>query len=283
MTRLAEIESHIVSMGELLDVVGAMRSLAGMRVQEAQHALPSIRRYADAMADAIGDGLLRMPVPSPAPALRPRRALLLFTAEHGFVGGFNQALIDGPDAAARADDTLFVLGSRGAALTQERGRPAAWARPMATRVASAPDAVRLLTTEIYRRIARNEFSCVEAVFARTRQGRSTTVVRRTVLPLDVGSLARKRLGQTPFHNLPSPVLLEKLMAEYVFALLTEAAIESIASENAARFTAMDSAHDNVTNKLAQLRGSARLARQSEITDELLDIVTGAEAQMQHRY
>jgi F-type H+-transporting ATPase subunit gamma len=277
MTRLAEIEGHIVSMGELRDVVGGMRSLAGMRVQEAQRALPGIRRYADAMADAIGDALLLMPEPVLTPAIRPRRALVLFTAEHGFAGGFNQALIDSPDAAASANDALFVLGSRGAAMAQERGRPAAWARPMATRVASAPDAVRPLTVELYRRIARNEFSRVEAVFARTGQGRSTTVVRRTVLPLDVGSLARKRLGQAPFHNLPAPALLEKLMAEYVFALLVEAAIESIASENAARFTAMDSAHDNVTKKLDQLRGSAQLARQSEITDELLDIVTGAEA------
>ncbi len=282
MTRLAEIESHIVSMDELLDVVGAMRSLAGMRVQEAQRALPGIRRYADAMVDAIGDALLLMPEPVPASAIGPRRALLLFTAEHGFVGGFNQALIDYPDAAAIADDALFVLGSRGAMLAQERGREVAWTRPMATRVASAPDAVRPLTAELYRRIARNEVSRVEAVFARTRQGKATTVIRRTILPLDVGSLARKRLGQAPFHNLPSPVLLEKLMAEYVFALLTEAAIESIASENAARFTAMDSAHDNVTKKLDQLRGSARLARQSEITDELLDIVTGAEALMERQ-
>ena len=63
MTRLAEIEAHIASMGELLDIVGAMRSLAGMRVQEAQHALPGIRRYAEAMAAAIGAALLLVPEP----------------------------------------------------------------------------------------------------------------------------------------------------------------------------------------------------------------------------
>ena len=50
MTRLAEIQPHIASMGELHDIVGAMRSLAGMRVQEAQRTLPGIRRYAEAMA-----------------------------------------------------------------------------------------------------------------------------------------------------------------------------------------------------------------------------------------
>jgi len=68
------------------------------------------------------------------------------------------------------------------------------------------------------------------------------------------------------------------MSEYVFALLTEAAVESIASENAARFTAMESAHDSVGKKLKRLMQDARQARQTEITTELLDLVTGAEAQ-----
>ena len=47
MTRLVELQGQIASMGELLDVVGAMRSLAGMRAQEAQRALPGVRRYAE--------------------------------------------------------------------------------------------------------------------------------------------------------------------------------------------------------------------------------------------
>jgi F-type H+-transporting ATPase subunit gamma len=60
-------------------------------------------------------------------------------------------------------------------------------------------------------------------------------------------------------------------------LLTEAAVESLASENAARFAAMASAHDNVSKKLEELRQDARQARQTEITTELLDLVAGAEA------
>ena len=81
----------------------------------------------------------------------------------------------------------------------------------------------------------------------------------------------------PLRNLAPEVLLEKLVADYLFALLTEAAVESLASENAARFAAMGSAHDNVAKKLEELRQDARQARQSEITTELLDLVTGAEA------
>lgn len=278
MTQLVEIEGHIASMSELLDIVGAMRSLAGMRVQEAQQALPGIRRYADAMAAAIGATLLLMPQAAAEPRRHHgRKALILCAAEHGFVGGFNDRLIEAADAALASGDLLFVLGSRGAATAAERGRSIAWMRPMATRLAGAPDAVNQLAGELYARIGTGEISRIEVMFGRYRQGGGSTIARRLLLPLDPTTLPSVQPLQAPLHNLEPARLFERLMPEYVFALLTEAAVESIASENAARFSAMESAHDNVTKKLAELRQSARQARQSEITSELLDLITGAEA------
>jgi F-type H+-transporting ATPase subunit gamma len=281
MTRLAEIQGHIASMDELLDIVGAMRSLAGMRVHEAQSALPGIRRYADSMAEAIGAALLLMPPPTAAPEAPGRRALVLCATEHGFVGGFNEHLVEAAQAALEERDLLFVLGSRGGALALERGRQPSWLRPMATRLAGAPETVNQLAAELYRRIVRGEISRVEVMFSRYRQGSAPTIERRLLLPLDVVSLALKQPRQPPLHNLSPRPLLEKLMAEYVFALLTEAAVESISSENAARFAAMESAHDNVTKKLSQLHQSAQQARQTEITAELLDLITGVEALTSH--
>ncbi len=278
MTRLAELQGHIASMAELQDIVGAMRSLAGMRVQEAQRGLSGIRRYANEMAAAIGSALLLMP--EPAAETRPsrgRRALVIFTAEHGFVGGFNERLAEAAQALRDSADLLFVLGSRGTGLLLERGWRITWTRPMATRLAGAPETVRHLTHELYGRIARGEISRVEMLFGRHRLGETPKIERHVLLPFDPRTLAAEPPRQAPLHNLAPRALLEKLMEEYVFALLTEAAVESIASENAARFTAMQSAHDNVSTKLDQLRQAARQARQDEITTELLDLVTGAEA------
>ena len=278
MMRLAELQAHIANMSELLDIVGAMRSLAGMRVLEAQRALPGIRRYADSMAGAIGSALLLLPEALPdAGETKGRRALILCTAEHGFVGGFNERLIEAAEMIMTPQDVLFLLGSRGAALAQERGRGPSWTRPMATRSMSAPETARAVAVELYRRIAQGEVSRVEVVYARHRQGSAPQIERHRLLPLDLTSLAAGRSRQAPLHNLAPDLLLEKLMAEYVFALLTEASFESIASENAARFTAMASAHENVSRKLAQLRQAAQQARQDDITTELLDLVTGAEA------
>jgi F-type H+-transporting ATPase subunit gamma len=278
MTRLSEIQSHIASMDELLDIVGAMRSLAGMRVQESQRALPGIRSYADSMAAAIGSALLSMPQPIQIDLLEHgHRALILCMAEHGFVGGFNERMLEAARPTLKPTDLLFVLGSRGAALAFERGRKVAWTQPMATRLAGAPDAVNLLINELYKRIARGDVGRVEVMFGRYRQGAPSSIERRLLLPLDTRTLAAAKARQAPLHNLAPRRLFEKLMAEYVFALLTEAAVESIASENAARFAAMESAHENVGKKLAGLQENARQARQTEITAELLDLMTGAEA------
>jgi F-type H+-transporting ATPase subunit gamma len=279
VTRLTEIESHIGNMLELRGIVGAMRSLASMRVQEAQHMLPGIQNYAATMATGIGTALLLMPDPrSMFGRTQGRRALVVCTAEHGFVGSFNERVLDAARASIAAGDLLFVLGGRGAAAAEERGWPTAWTQPMATRPAGVPETIRALTAELYRSIGAGDVAQVAVMFARHRQTSGMTIERRLLLPVDPASLAPARRRQPPLHNLPPGDLLEKLVAEYVFALLTEAAVESLASENAARFAAMQSAHDNVTKKLEELRQEARQARQTEITTELLDLITGVEAQ-----
>lgn len=278
MTRLADINARIGNMQELRSVVGAMRSLAGMRVQEAHAGLPGIRGYGQSMAQAIGTALTLLDNGSQQTAAREgARALILFTAEHGFVGGFNERLLDTVGAEKKETDVLYILGSRGAVSADERKLLVAWTAPMATRVAGTPDMVTQLLAELYKAIARGEISSVEIIFSAYQQGGAPRITQRRLLPLDLRVLEQSHPRQPPLHNLPPRQLLESLMDEYIFALLTEAAAESIASENAARFAAMEAAHENVTDKLSELQRAAGEARQAEITEELLDIVTGTEA------
>jgi F-type H+-transporting ATPase subunit gamma len=268
----------LASMGELLDIVGAMRALASMRVQEAHGALPHIRRYAETMAASIGAALLLLPEAGRAKrGATGRRAFVLFTAEHGFVGAFNERILEAAAKLLEPGDAFFVLGSRGAALAQEQGQPTVWAHAMATRTEGVPETVRHLTAELYDQIARGNVARVEVMFARHRQASGATIERRLLFPVDLTSFVLAQPRLPPLHYLPPATLLEKLIADYVFGLLAEAALEGLASENAARFAAMESAHENVSKKLEQLRQDARQARQDEITTELLDLVTGAEA------
>jgi len=229
------------------------------------------------MARAIGAALLLTPErTSSRTSVRGRRTFVLLTAEHGFVGGFNERLLEAAAAVLDRRDMVFILGTRGVAAAEERGLVTAWTHPMATRPEAAAEITRRLTNELYRGVATGEVTRVEVMFARYRQ--SQHIERRIVFPVDLAALGATPLMQPPLCNIAPERLLEKLVADYVFALLTEAAVESLASENAARFAAMQSAHDNISDKLEELRRDARQARQAEVTTELLDLVTGAEAQ-----
>jgi F-type H+-transporting ATPase subunit gamma len=85
------------------------------------------------------------------------------------------------------------------------------------------------------------------------------------------------VGPPPLTNLAPGKLVEKLIDELVFAELMRAPMESFAGENGARLATMEAAHASIAGKLDDLSQDERRRRQDEITTELLDIVTGAEA------
>ena len=286
--RLAEIERHVSSIEELQRIVGAMRAIASMRVQEALRALASVREYGSAMAAAVREALAiaaeeriapgeaRPPGMAVGTARRGRRAIVVFTSEHGFVGGFNERLIEAAVVKPEVGDTLLIVGSRGAALASDRGLAAASTHAMATRLASIPEVVQRVQDGLYPRIASGEIMRAEVVFGSHQGSGATVIERRELFPLDL-SVRRERSEPVPLHDLPAAELLERLTAEYILSQLTEAATESLAAENAARFAAMEAAHDNVGKKLQVLRLDASRARQEEVTTELLDLVIGQQA------
>ena len=216
--------------------------------------------------------------PAPPRGGATRDAVILCMAEHGFVGGFNERMLQAASDLLDGTAALFVLGARGAAFLTERGHIPTWSHPMPTRTAAASGAVQRLSDELYRRIARGEVTRITLVHAGMQGGQLGPIRQRQVLPVDPATLEAQTLPQPPLHNLDPIVLLERLMAEYVFALLMEGVVESIGGENAARLAAMESAHENVDKKLETLRRDARDARQSEITTEILDLGTAAMAQ-----
>jgi len=277
--RLAEIERHVSSIEELQRIVGAMRAIASMRVQEALRALTSVRQYGSALAAAVREALAIAAdehIAQGESQRGGRRAIVVFTSEHGFVGGFNERLIEETGVKPEAGDMLLIVGSRGAALASDRGLAVASTHAMATRLASVPDVVQRVQEGLYPRIASAEIMRAEVLFGSHQGSGAIAIERRQLFPLDL-SVRRERSEPVPLHDLPAAELLERLTAEYILSQLTEAATESLAAENAARFAAMEAAHDNVGKKLQALRLDASRARQEEVTTELLDLVIGQQA------
>ena len=283
--RLAEIERHVSSMRELGHVVGAMRAIASMHMQEAVRALSSVREYGKTLSEAVRDALAIAAeeaslTPDAANATQRRggqRVIVLFTSEHGFVGGFNERLLEAVAQGRAITDQLLIVGNRGAALASEHGLRAASVHAMATRLGSIPEIVRRIQEALYASLARGAFGRAEVLFGGYRRGGAAPIERRQLFPLEIPLAKARGPRLTALHTLPAPELLERLTGEYMLSQLMEAATESLAAENGARFAAMDAAHENVTRKLDKLRLDASRARQEEVTTELLDLMTGEEA------
>jgi F-type H+-transporting ATPase subunit gamma len=277
--RLSDVQARLQSLHELQEIVGAMRAMAAARVQEAQAALDGTRAYAQVIGDAIAEALPLLPDAS-APTIAAKDAangLVLFMAEHGFTGAFNEELITAARRAMAGGEALFVVGTRGRALIEERGLTPAWKTDMATHAGAVTDTARHVADALYHRFQRGSLAAVSILYFRDQGGGRRALERQSLLPVDLKRFAAPRSAAPPLTNLAPPALIGRLIGEYVFAQLAHAALESFASENGARLAAMQSAREKLDERLSELQGLERRLRQEQITDELLEIVTGADA------
>jgi F-type H+-transporting ATPase subunit gamma len=277
--RLADVELQLHNLRELQDIVGAMRAVAAIRVQEAQAALDGTRAYAQVIGAAIAEALPLLPAPPHRLAALPGApsGTVLFMAEHGFTGAFNDQLADALGGAGDDGADLFVVGGRGRALIEERGRSPAFATGMATHVGAVTETARRIAGALYERFERGRLATVEIVFFRHQGGGRRSLERQSLLPVDLGTFEPPSSTAPPLTNLAPGALIGGLIEEYLFAELAHAAMESFASENGARLATMQSARDKLDQRLLDLRALEGRLRQEQITDELLEIITGTEA------
>jgi F-type H+-transporting ATPase subunit gamma len=277
--RLSDVQARLQTLHELQEILGAMRAMAAARVQEAQVALDGTRAYAEVIGDAIAEALPLLPETpgSRATAKGAPWGLVLFMAEHGFTGAFNDDLVDAARLAMRGGEALFVVGSRGRILMEERNLAPAWATDMAIHAGAVTDTARRIAGALYQRFERGSLAAVEILYFRDQGGGRRALERQSLLPVDLERFGAPRSAAPPLTNLAPPSLIGGLIGEYVFAQLAHAAMESFASENAARLATMQSARDKLDERLADLQALERRLRQEEITSELLEIVTGAAA------
>lgn len=272
MERLGAVQARIASVRQLQEVVAAMRSLAAMRMAQAADTLAGARRYGGIIGSALVQALSLAGGPPPQPAQEPR-ALLVFAPEHGFVGGYAETLAEA--ALAAAPQRLLVVGAKGAQVLAEGGRTADWVMPMASHAGGLDEVARRAADRIVEGLAGGWFVRLDLLFGCIMEGGRREVVRQTLLPPDFSGPWQGE-GAPPLHHLPADDLSDRMVEEFLLAQLMLAASEAMAAENAARLEAMTAAGDNIERKLGELQGKERILRQEQITEELLDVVNGAE-------
>src|SRR5207249_4549977 len=141
------------------------------------------------------------------------------------------------------------------------------------RAQEAAERARPYAAKLAARFERQETDAVYLVYNRFRSAISQTPSVVPLLP--VAAPAVDRPPADYIFEPPRPELLARLLPRYLEALVSQALLEPIASEHAARMTAMDNATTNAADMIDALTRSLNRARQATITKELMEVVGGA--------
>jgi len=308
VAKARELKRRIRSISSTRQITKTMEMVATSRLKKAQDRVVAARPYAAALAEVIGDlyapelaerfPLLRRPAEDRA-APKPT-ALVLITSNRGLCGGFNANLIR--EARRRLQELegqgtaveLHLVGKKGVAYFRFTRRDVASQRiDIGDR--PTPERAAEVITPLMTRFAQGELDAVEIVFAKFNSPMSTPPTVLPVLPITPPPSDRRTVGRSDgegrgqsdsptvrpsrFYILkPSAdAILAALLPLYVNNQMYRALVETAAGEHGARRTAMKNATDNAGDILDTLRRTFNRARQAQITQELAEIVGGAEA------
>ena len=297
MAKTRELRRWIRSIEKTRQITKTMEMVATSRLKRAQDRVVATRPYARALGEALADlhdpaAVARFPLLR-VPQGRPKRAALIgITSNRGLCGAFNANLIR--EIRSRVVELegngttveLHLIGRKGISFFRFLGRPIALQRQDIGDRPTAAHAVEIVTP-LMERFAREELDLVEVVFAKFVSALSTPPTLLAILPIRPPSDgrtagpagAKARMAALNYILRPSAdALVERLLPMYVRNQLFRALVETAAAEQGARRTAMKNATDSAGDMIDVLRRTYNRARQGQITQELAEIVGGAEAQ-----
>jgi len=288
MAKPRELRRRIKSVQNTRKITKTMELVATSKLKRAQDRVVAARPYAAALAEVIGDlysrelaerfPLLRQPPDETAGGRRV--ALLLITSNRGLCGAFNANLIREARhriealEGAGATVALHIVGKKGITFFKFAKRPIVSQR---TDIGDKPTSAHAaeLVGPLMAQFAAGALDAVEVVFAQFRSAVSTPPTVLRILPIT----PPRSDGRSAYYILkPSAeAILEQLLPLYVKNQVYRALVETAAAFLGAQRTAMKNATDNAGEIIELLQRTYNRARQAQITQEIAEIVGGAEA------
>jgi F-type H+-transporting ATPase subunit gamma len=305
MASQRDVKNRISSVKNIQKITRAMEMVAAARLRRAEQRIAALRPYAEAIrrmtrqaAAAAGAEVTRLPLLSEHESTT-NVGLLLVTGDRGLAGGFNSQIVRaGVKAAGElGEDGLksvwYATGRRGVSSLSFRGRELSGNYTgFADRPAYAD--ARGIADDLITAYVDGRLDRVEILYNSYVSPLTQTVTRETLLPLSQATLTESdgegegkseengsREADSGPHALveyePGPEeILERLVPDYVEVSIYRALVESAAGFFGAQMTAMRSASENAGEIITDLTLQMNRARQAEITQEIMEVVAGAE-------
>ena len=293
MATVQDLKRRIRSIRNTRKITKAMELVASARLRRAQARIEAMRPYADRMTELM-IGTARASTSLQGLTLLQRRevkhvAIVPITGDRGLAGAFNAQVLRHAFALERqlsgegAEVRWLVAGKKGrSTLTFRRYEvDTAWIGFSDRPAYTDAQAIARRAAELYES---GEVDRVVIVYNQFVSALVQQAVERDVLPIPEQLLGRDDsdaeeaalLGDFIYEPEPEQIL-ERLLPVYVETELYRALLESAASEQGARMTAMRNASGNAADLISSLTLDMNRARQAEITQEILEVVAGADA------
>lgn len=265
-------------------ITKAMEMVAAANLRRAQTAAESARPYADKMREVITNiaaGTKGIKHPMLETREVKRTGYIVFTSDRGLAGGFNANLLrmalNTINSRHRSQDEyrLFVIGRKGKDFFNRRRIE------IMEEIVGLPDFpnfadIRLISSKAVQLFADGTIDELNLLYNRFNNAISQTPVEKKLLPLVAEEGEQKATASYEYEPSPEGVL-EVLLPKYAETIIYSALLESKASEFGARMTAMGNASNNANELISTLTLTYNRARQAAITQEISEIVAGANA------
>ena len=291
MASVQDIKRRVRSVQNTRKITRAMELVAAAKLRRAQTRIEAMRPYAERMQELMV-GVARASTSLRGLPLLQRRdvrkaAILPLTGDRGLAGAFNAQVLREAFAIERrlreesVEPRWVVAGKKGASTLRFRRYEVsqAWTGFSDSPRYADAQAIAHYIAELY---SEEEVDRVVVIYNHFESALTQRVVAQEVLPIPESLLegdddsSQALLGDFIYEPEPEQIL-ERLLPVYVETELYRALLESAASEQGARMTAMRNASKNAGELIDSLTLQMNRARQAEITQEILEVVAGADA------
>ena len=287
---MASLNRQIKSANELQSVVRTMKALAASSLVQYERSVSALGDYYRTVELGLCASLLKVDAHRPTIEGRPNSSsvkigAVVFGSDQGLVGRFNDEVADFAIeqlTALTSHPRVWAVGERIHVRLSDAGLEPIGLFAVPNSVAAITPLVGKIQIQSETHRARGDYTELYVFHNRPKTGALYYPVSHRLLPLDQQWQDKLVKIPWPTKTLPevmggSTSTLRALIREYLFISLFRACAESLASENASRLASMQRADHNIGELLEQLQGSFHRMRQSNIDEELFDVISGYEA------
>ena len=284
------LKRKIASADALSSVVRTMKTMAAVNIRQFETAADSLRNYTSTIESGIEMLLSETTAPTgiESPISTARTGTIVFGSDQGMCGQFNEQVarfaVELRDHGSSAHAPVFCVGHRVRDKLESLSVPVTHASSLPGSAAGISDLAQDLVASIDEWRQQFGFHAIQVIHNRRTSAVGSKPVATQLLPVPLNLIrtqaAKRRTPSDrslPLWTMQHDELLSGFVRQWIFARLFRVIAESLAAENAARITAMQSAERSISDRLQTLRSTFAQQRQTAITEELLDVVTGFEA------